>query len=224
MRSPGHGLRDASDPRYTGSDAIRRAGAPAGRPPAAVRPTRGCRSGWSPGWRGPSSSCTARRSAPPSSRWVAAVCRSPCGPMSGAPGTSATRRCTIARTVRGSIRPPRTPSTSAAPDRGPCERRPALGEPASSARRRPGRTARCAPCRPCRAPAAPAGAGRRRRVEADQLGDPHAGGVEQFTTSRSRSVDGARPDPRRRLAISRSASSTCSTAGSTRCAFGLASS
>lgn len=38
----------------------------------------------------PSSSCTTRRSAPPSSRWVAAECRNPCGPISGAPGIAET--------------------------------------------------------------------------------------------------------------------------------------
>ena len=91
------------------------------------------------------------------------------------------RRCTTDRTARGSIRPPRRPRNSAAPDRGPasagstcCPARP----PAPG--RRAGRTAQCVPWRPCRTPAAPDGAVDVGQVQSGQLGHPDPGGVEQL--------------------------------------------
>ena len=164
------------------ADGVRRAGAPAGRCGAAARPRRACRSGSSPGWRGPSSSCTLRRSAPPSSRWVAAVCRSPCGPRSGAPGTRGRAavhdpahgpRVEPRRRARRAAAPARTPRSASAgrPCGEPASERPVGGQPVGD-----GALLRALAEYP-QHPPAPVDVV---DVEADQLGHPDAGGVEQL--------------------------------------------
>src|SRR5947207_813805 len=56
--------------------------------------------------------------------WVAAACRSPCGPTSGAPGTADSTWCTTVRATRGSSRPPRAPRSRAGGAAGPRGERP----------------------------------------------------------------------------------------------------
>ena len=93
--------------------------------------------------------------------WVAAACRSPCGPMAGTSGTAATARCTTVRATRGSRRPPRAPRSSAGGEPG----RASAGRPVSVHRRSaraagtPKTTVRSR--RPC--PAREGHGGRRRR-------------------------------------------------------------
>ena len=136
-------------------------------------------------------SWTVRRSAPPSSRWVAALCRSPCGPRSGAPGTWASSACTAdAHLPRVHPAPP-----------------PAEEQRRAAVRRRPAGVghARSTPSAPA-VPVRPKGTLRSLAplpitahdvgaevhvvdVEADQLPDADAGGVEQLEHGAVAQVD-----------------------------------
>ena len=150
-------LTHRPDPRHAdaGAQSLRESGArvrlTVGRRPAA-RSRHGCRSGSSQATAWPSISCTLRRSAPPSSRWVAAVCRRPCGPGVGHRRGRRRSSCTTRRAVRGSRRPPRAPRKRA----GPLRAQASTGRPWRASRRPPGPQAvpraRRAPCRPSRAP------------------------------------------------------------------------
>ena len=83
------------------------------RPRAGCRRSPACRPAWWSPRRGPSSSCTTRTSAPPSSRWVAKEWRSVCGETSRVtPARSAALASTAQALCRDS-RPPRALRNSA---------------------------------------------------------------------------------------------------------------
>ena len=162
--------------------ALTPAGGPARRPGAAARPTRACRSGSSPGWRGraiPGPPAGRRRPRAGGSPRCAA---SPCGPRSGAPGTCA--EPAVHDLAHGALvdAPPagaEQQRRAAAVDR---EGRAPVSQPVLERLRAPGwpnGTVRSL------APLPSTRMTRRRPVdivdvEADEFGDPDAAGVEQL--------------------------------------------
>ena len=109
------------------------------------------------------------------------MCRSPCGPMSGAPGTSTIRRCTRVRTARWSIRRPRAPRNNAVPAASALSAGRPCGQPAVERFR--GRMAegnRALLAALAEHPDHVAVAVEVVDVETDQLTDPDPGGIEQL--------------------------------------------
>ena len=112
---------------------------------------------------------------------MAAECRRPCGPMSGAPGVPATAACTVRRASRASSRRPRAPSSSAGPESGVARAgRPRVSQASSGPLGRD--PVGNAPLLPSLAQDAEQAAAAVHvvDVEADQLADPDAAGVQQL--------------------------------------------
>ena len=151
------------------------------------------------------------------------MCRSPCGPMSGAPGHlgdppvhQRAHRALVDPPAAGAEEQRRTGPLD--PQRGPAVRRASGRAPG----RPDARTARSAPCAPCRRPGPRCGRGRRRRGRGRPARPP---GCRWRRAARASPRRACRPGCRRRRAAAAvrtrsAASSARSTGGSGRWALG----